>query len=242
MTDEPKKGMRLNKYLAHAGIASRRKADELIKEGLVKVNGEVVTEMGHRVLPEDEVTFRGKPVQPEKKVYILLNKPKNVISTTDDEKERKTVLDVVKPAIDARIYPVGRLDRDTTGLLLLTNDGELARKLSHPSSEIEKVYLAKLDRPLKGADMEAIKKGVQLEEGKALVDDVAYPFPEDKTQVGLELHIGWNRVVRRIFEKLGYDVKSLDRVLFAGLSKKNLSRGKWRYLTKPEVITLKHFR
>ena len=235
-------GMRLNKYLAHAGIASRRKADELIKKGLVKVNGEVVTEMGYRVLHTDKVSFQGKNIRPEKNVYVLLNKPKDVISTTKDERRRKTVVDVIRQATRARVYPVGRLDRNTTGLLLLTNDGDLTRKLTHPSCEIEKIYLARLDKNLSEKDFEQIKAGIKLEEGIAKVDDIAFPVPDDHAQVGLELHIGWNRVVRRIFESLGYKVMALDRVVFAGLTKKDLPRGKWRHLTNQEVITLKHFK
>lgn len=234
--------MRLNKYLAHAGVASRRKADELIREGLVKVNGKVIREMGHRVQPEDKVSYDGRLLRPEKKVYVLLNKPKDFISSAKDEKGRKTVLDLVRKATRERIYPVGRLDRNTTGLLLLTNDGDLAKKLSHPSHKVSKVYLAKLDRPLLQADFERIIKGIALEEGVARVDELAFPEPSDKTQVGIELHIGWNRVVRRIFEELGYKVKHLDRVLFAGLTKKNLPRGKWRHLSEREVLHLKHFK
>ena len=233
--------MRLNKYLAHAGVASRRKADELIREGLVKVNGKVIREMGHRVQPEDKVSYEGRLLRPEKKVYVLLNKPKDFISSVKDEKGRKTVMDLVRKATHERIYPVGRLDRNTTGLLLLTNDGDLAKKLSHPSHKVSKVYLAKLDRPLLQEDFERILKGIALEEGVAKVDELAFPEPSDKTQVGIELHIGWNRVVRRIFEELGYKVKNLDRVLFAGLTKKNLPRGKWRHLSEQEVLHLKHF-
>jgi len=236
------KGMRLNKYLAHAGVASRRKADELIREGLVKVNGKVIREMGHRVQPDDKVSYEGRLLRPEKKVYVLLNKPKDFISSVKDEKGRKTVLDLVRKATRERIYPVGRLDRNTTGLLLLTNDGDLAKKLSHPSHKVSKVYLARLDRPLLREDFERIVKGVVLEEGVARVDELAFPEPSDKSQVGIELHIGWNRVVRRIFEELGYEVKHLDRVLFAGLTKKNLPRGKWRHLSEREVLHLKHFK
>ncbi len=234
--------MRLNKYLAHAGVASRRKADELIREGLVKVNGKVIREMGHRVQPDDKVSFEGRLLRPEKKVYVLLNKPKDFISSVKDEKGRKTVLDLVRKATRERIYPVGRLDRNTTGLLLLTNDGDLAKKLSHPSHKVSKVYLARLDRPLLREDFQRIVKGVVLEEGVARVDELAFPEPSDKSQVGIELHIGWNRVVRRIFEELGYEVKHLDRVLFAGLTKKNLPRGKWRHLSEREVLHLKHFK
>ncbi len=236
------KGMRLNKYLAHAGVASRRKADELIREGLVKVNGKVIREMGHRVQPGDKVSYEGRLLRPEKKVYVLLNKPKDFISSVKDEKGRKTVLDLVRKATRERIYPVGRLDRNTTGLLLLTNDGDLAKKLSHPSHKVSKVYLARLDRPLLREDFDRIIKGVALEEGVARVDELAFPEPSDKSQVGIELHIGWNRVVRRIFEELGYEVKHLDRVLFAGLTKKNLPRGKWRHLSESEVLHLKHFK
>lgn len=231
---------RLNKYLAHAGIASRRESDELIKNGFVTVNGHVVTEMGHKVQPGDVVKFKNRVISPEKKVYILLNKPKDYITTVSDERGRPTVMDLIHNATEMRIYPVGRLDRNTTGLLLLTNDGELAQKLTHPSFEAKKVYQATIDKPLKKEDMKHIADGVQLEEGKALVDAIEYADPHDKRKIGIELHIGWNKVVRRIFEQLGYKVIQLDRVYYAGLTK-DVPRGKWRPLAPQEVIMLKHF-
>ncbi len=238
----PKEGVRLNKYLANAGIASRRKCDELIQQGLVQVNGQVVKEMGHRIQSSDQVTFKGQPVKPANYVYVLLNKPKDFITTTDDEKGRKTVMDLVKRATDERIYPVGRLDRNTTGLLLLTNDGELAEKLSHPRYEIEKLYHVGLDKPLTDEHFEAIKKGVTLEDGQVPVDELAYANPQDLSEVGIKLHVGRNRVVRRLFEHLGYQVVKLDRVVYAGLTKKDLPRGKWRFLKKQELVFLKHYR
>lgn len=233
-------GTRLNKYLSNAGIASRRKADELIQKGLVEVNGEVVKEMGYKVQTEDVVTFKGKKVSPGKKVYILLNKSKDYITTTSDEKDRKTVLDLVKNATTERLFPVGRLDRNTTGLLILTNDGELSQTLAHPSSSVEKIYAVELDKQVKQEDLFKIAKGLKLEDGVALVDEVAYADPNDKRQIGIALHIGKNRIVRRIFEHLDYKVKKLDRVVYAGLTKKDLPRGKWRFLSEQEVIRLKH--
>lgn len=232
---------RLNKYLAHAGIASRREADELIQQGLVTVNGQVVREMGYKVQEQDVVKFKNTIIRPEQKVYILLNKPKDYITTTDDEKDRKTVMDLIRNATQSRVYPVGRLDRHTTGLLLLTNDGELAQKLTHPSFEAKKVYLCILDKPLKLEDMRKIAEGISLEEGIAKIDAVEYADHQDKKRIGIELHIGWNKVVRRIFEAIGYEVRQLDRVFYAGLTKKDLPRGKWRYLGEKEVIRLKHF-
>lgn len=234
-------GIRLNKYLSNAGIAARRKADELIRDGLVKVNGKKIIEPGFRVLAKDTVTLKGKVVRPGKSVYILLNKPKDVITTLSDEKGRKTVIGLVKKATTERIYPVGRLDRNTTGLLLLTNDGELTQKLSHPSFKIKKVYSIVLDKPLAEQHMDTISRGVSLEDGAIRVDEIAYTDPTDHCKIGVSIHSGRNRIVRRIFEHFGYKVKSLDRVLYAGLSKKNLPRGKWRHLTKMEVIKLKHF-
>lgn len=232
---------RLNKYLAHAGVASRREADELIEQGWVTVNGTVVREMGYKVQEKDLVKFKDNVIRPEKKVYILLNKPKDYITTTDDERDRKTVMDLIGSATQARVYPVGRLDRHTTGLLLLTNDGELAQKLTHPSFEAKKVYLCTLDKPLRIEDMKAIADGINLEEGVAKVDAIEYADPKDKKRIGIELHIGWNKVVRRIFEALGYTVMQLDRVYYAGLTKKDLPRSKWRYLSDREVVMLKHF-
>ncbi|NPA43463.1 MAG: rRNA pseudouridine synthase [Chlorobi bacterium] len=235
----PEWPMRLNKYLAHAGIASRRRADELIKNGMVTVNGEVITEMGYKVNPEDEVRFGGEPVVPEKKVYVLLNKPKNYITTTKDERNRKTVMDLVKDASKYRLYPVGRLDRKTTGVLLLTNDGQLAEKLLHPKNKVEKIYHVVLDRNLKQSDMQKIREGLKLNDGMIYVDEISYIQGAPRSEVGVKLHSGRNRIVRRIFKHLGYDVKKLDRVMFAGLTKKGLERGQWRYLTDKEVSFLK---
>lgn len=235
--------MRLNKYVAHAGLCSRRKADELIKNGQILVNGEAVRTPGHKVQEGDLITYEGKELKPEGTLYILLNKPKNFITTTEDDQGRKTVMDLIAKATNGRrVYPVGRLDRNTTGLLLFTNDGDLAQKLAHPSGEVRKLYEVTLDKELSTQHFKIIQSNmVQLEEGKVLVDDIAYPNDQDKKVVGLMIHIGWNRVVRRTFEELGYQVKKLDRVVYAGLTKKNLSRGKWRYLTEEEVRNLKYF-
>lgn len=235
--------MPLNKYIAHSGVCSRRDAVDLIKGGKVKVNGELILEPGHKVLLSDEVKAAGKRLNPVKDfVYILLNKPKDYITTTEDPQERKTVLDLLKNAPPARIYPVGRLDRNTSGVLLLTNDGDLSQKLTHPSNEIKKVYAVTLDKPLTRHHFDEILKGVLLEDGPANVDVLAYTDAKDHTQLGVELHSGRNRIVRRIFEHFGYDVKALDRVVFAGLTKKNVNRGKWRFLTEKEVRDLKFFR
>ena len=231
----------MNKYISNAGVCSRREADELISQGLVSVNGEVVTEMGFKVKKGDEVRMDGRVLKPEPNVYVLLNKPKDFITTTDDPENRKTVMNLVAGACNERIYPVGRLDRNTTGLLLLTNDGELADKLAHPSSKMKKVYQVTLDKPLTKADFEAILQGLQLEDGLAIVDELAY-VDDDKRIIGIELHIGRNRIVRRIFEHLGYKVVYLDRVMYAGLTKKDLPRGTWRYLNEREVIQLKHLK
>jgi len=235
--------MRLNKYVAHCGIAARRKASEYIKQGLVKVNGEVVTEPGHRVQPKDKVTFKGKPIRLEtQKVYILLNKPRNVVTTASDERGRTTVLDLIDETLEVRIFPVGRLDKETTGLLLLTNDGALTKKLSHPSHEVSKFYHVVLDKNVTLKDLEKIKEGLTLEDGEAPVDDVNYITGKDKNEVGIELHIGRNRIVRRIFQHLGYKVKRLDRTYYAGLTKKSLpKRGAYRHLREKEIIMLKHF-
>lgn len=235
--------MPLNKYIAHAGIAARREAAELVKKGLVKVNGTLITEPGHKVSATDDVRVNGKKTFLAKNlVYILLNKPKDYITTTDDPQGRKTVLDLISRATTERVYPVGRLDRNTSGVLLFTNDGELAQKLTHPSNEIKKVYHVTLNKPLDKKDFEQILSGVVLEDGPASVDVLAYADIKDKTQVGVEIHSGRNRIVRRIFESLGYDVKNLDRVIFAGLTKKNIERGKWRFLNEKEVRDLKHFK
>ncbi len=234
--------MPLNKYIAHAGISGRREAAELVKQGMVKVNGEVVTEPGFKVSESDEVRYNGKKIFREKNlVYILLNKPKDYITTTDDEKGRKTVLDLIRNASQERVYPVGRLDRNTSGVLLFTNDGELAQKLTHPSNEVKKVYAVTLDRPLDKKDFDRILEGVVLDDGPASVDVLAYADAKDKRQIGVEIHSGRNRIVRRIFEHLGYDVRGLDRVIFAGLTKKNIERGKWRFLKEKEVRELKFF-
>ena len=231
--------IRLNKYIANAGICSRREADVLISTGAITVNGEVVTEMGHKVMPTDEVRYGDKILQREKPVYVLLNKPKDYITTTDDERGRANVMELVRDACEERIYPVGRLDRDTTGLLLFTNDGDLTKKLTHPSSEIEKTYDVELDKPFASVDMDMLRNnGVELYDGKIIPDDVEY-VGEGKKEVGITIHSGKNRIVRRIFESLGYEVVKLDRVIFAGLTKKDLPRGRWRFLTKNEVNFLK---
>jgi 23S rRNA pseudouridine2605 synthase len=233
--------IRLNKFMANSGVGSRREADELIKMGLVTVNGVTITEMGHKIKPTDEVRYEGKKLKAEKPVYILLNKPKGFITTTADPQERNTVMNLVAGAGKERIYPVGRLDRNTTGLLLLTNDGDLADKLTHPSFNVKKIYKVELDKPITKNDFLKIKEGVRLEEGKAMVDDLAMVGDDSKT-LGIELHIGWNRIVRRIFESLGYEVVKLDRVAYAGLDKKDIARGQWRFLKPEEIVMLKHFK
>ena len=233
--------IRLNKFIANSGVCSRREADELIKMGLISVNGKTITELGYKVNPGDEVRHESKVLRAEKPVYILLNKPKGFLTTTSDPQERNTVMHLIGNNIKERIYPVGRLDRNTTGLLLLTNDGDLADKLMHPSYNAKKIYKVELDRPLAKGDVQLILDGVQLEEGKAMVDDVAI-ISDDKRTVGIEIHIGWNRVVRRIFEALNYEVVKLDRSVYAGLDKKDLGRGEWRFLTKEELVRLKHFK
>lgn len=232
---------RLNKYIANSGMGSRREADEMIKMGLISVNGEVITTMGFKVKEGDIVKHEDKVLKAEKPVYVLLNKPKGFITTTADPQERKTVMNLVASACKERIYPVGRLDRNTTGLLLLTNDGDLADKLTHPSYKAKKIYKVELDRPLTKNDFQKIMDGVHLEEGKAMVDDLAY-IDEGKKEIGIELHIGWNRIVRRIFESLDYEVVKLDRVVYAGLDKKDLPRGEWRFLKPEEIVMLKHFK
>ncbi|XOD68412.1 MAG: pseudouridine synthase [Flavobacteriales bacterium AspAUS03] len=233
--------IRLNRYLAHAGLASRREADELIKTGMVEINGKVITELGYKILPTDRVKFDGRYIFPEKKVYILLNKPKGFITTTQDEKGRRTVMDLVAKASSSRIYPVGRLDRQTTGVLLLTNDGNLVKKLTHPKYQVKKIYHVVLHRKLEGADLEKIKKGIYLAEGKVQIDAISYVQNAKKNELGIELHIGWNRVIRRVFETLDYEVTRLDRVSFGGLTKKNVKRGQWRTLTQKEIHFLKIF-
>lgn len=231
--------IRLNKYIANAGICSRREADELIKQGLVQVNGNVVTEMGYQVQKTDKVNFDGQNITPEKPVYVLLNKPKGYISTTKDEKARKTVMDLVANASPYRLFPVGRLDRSTTGVILLTNDGHLTKKLTHPSFDVKKIYHVVLDRKLSSEDFKIIQEGIRLEEGVAQIDHISFIEGKPKNEIGIEIHIGWNRVIRRIFQKLGYEVDTLDRVMFAGLTKKNIKRGHWRILTELEVNNLK---
>jgi 23S rRNA pseudouridine2605 synthase len=236
---DPNEPIRLNKFLSNAGVCSRREADEFIQAGAVKVNGEVVTELGTKITRQDEVLFNERAVQIESKLYIVLNKPKNTVTTSDDPQERKTVMDLVKNACQERIYPVGRLDRNTTGVLLLTNDGDLASKLTHPSFKKKKIYHVWLDKNVAIEDMEKIANGMELEDGEIHADAISYASEEDKSQVGIEIHSGRNRIVRRIFESLGYHVVRLDRVYFAGLTKKNLPRGKWRYLNEKEVNALR---
>ena len=236
---DPNEPLRLNKFLANAGVCSRREADEFIQAGVVTVNGEVVTELGTKILRTDEVKFHDAPVTLEKKVYVLLNKPKDYVTTSDDPQQRKTVMDLVKDVCPERIYPVGRLDRNTTGVLLLTNDGDLASKLTHPKFLKKKVYHVHLDKNLTAHDMEQIREGVTLEDGEIKADAIEYADDRDKAQVGIEIHSGKNRIVRRIFESLGYRVTKLDRGQFAGLTKKNLRRGDWRFLTEKEVDMLR---
>ncbi|MDE6013023.1 MAG: rRNA pseudouridine synthase [Prevotella sp.] len=236
---DPNEPIRLNKFLANAGVCSRREADDFIQAGVVTVNGEVVTELGTKVLRTDVVKFHEEPVSLEKKVYVLLNKPKDYVTTSDDPQQRKTVMDLVKDACPERIYPVGRLDRNTTGVLLLTNDGDLASKLTHPKFLKKKIYHVYLDHNVTARDLQQIAEGVTLDDGEIKADEVQYADPVDKKQVGIEIHSGKNRIVRRIFESLGYKVLKLDRVQFAGLTKKNLRRGDWRYLTEEEVGRLR---
>ena len=236
---DPNEPLRLNKFLANAGICSRREADEFIQAGVVTVNGEVVTELGTKIKRTDEIKFHDQPVNLEKKVYVLLNKPKDCVTTSDDPQQRKTVMDLVKNVCPERIYPVGRLDRNTTGVLLLTNDGDLASKLTHPKFLKKKVYHVFLDKNVTAHDMQQIAEGIELEDGEIHADAIEYASDTDKSQVGIEIHSGKNRIVRRIFEHLGYRVVKLDRVQFAGLTKKNLRRGDWRFLTEKEVEMLR---
>jgi len=234
--------MRLNKYIAHSGICSRRKAGDLVKAGAVKVNGEVLDNPAYEVQKEDKVEYKGKVVRPVRKmIYILMNKPKNVVTTTSDEKARRTVMDIVQNKVSERIYPVGRLDRMTTGLLLLTNDGDLAKKLTHPSHGVVKRYHVILNKVVTEQHLKAIKKGLHLEDGLAMVDDADWIIGSDNDEVGIEIHMGKNRIVRRIFESLGYTVVRLDRVYYGGLTKKDLPRGWFRNLKMKEIIMLKHF-
>ncbi|MFZ9660725.1 MAG: pseudouridine synthase [Chitinophagaceae bacterium] len=233
--------MPLNKFIAHSGVCGRREAAVLVKDGRVKVNGNLIIEPGFKVSEKDEVKVDNKKVVPEVEYsYILLNKPKDYITTLDDPEGRKTVMELIKGATVQRMFPVGRLDRNTTGVLLLTNDGDLTQKLSHPSNEVKKIYEVKLDKPVQKSDMEEIAKGILLEDGLIRADAVAYADIKDKSIIGIEIHSGKNRIVRRIFEHLGYDVRNLDRVMFAGLTKKNVDRGKWRFLNEKEVRALKY--
>ena len=236
---DPNEPVRLNKFLANAGICSRREADEFIAAGVVSVNGEVVTELGTKIKRTDEVKFHAQPVSVERKVYVLLNKPKDCVTTSDDPQDRKTVMHCVKDACKERIYPVGRLDRNTTGVLLLTNDGDLASKLTHPKFLKKKIYHVYCDKNVTKADLDQIAAGITLEDGEIHADAISYASETDKKQVGIEIHSGKNRIVRRIFESLGYKVTKLDRVYFAGLTKKGLKRGDWRYLTEQEVNFLR---
>ncbi|MFM9943817.1 MAG: pseudouridine synthase [Bacteroidia bacterium] len=227
--------IRLNKFISNAGVCSRREADELITKGAIKVNDQVVTELGHKINARDIVEFKGKRITEANHVYILLNKPKDTITTTSDPEKRVTVMDLVQKATDQRIFPIGRLDRNTTGIILLTNDGDFAQKLSHPSSEVKKVYYAILDKPLEREDFEKLAQGVVLDDGPMNVDEIAYVDPNDHSMIGVEIHSGKNRIVHRMFEHLGYRLKKLDRVVYAGLDKGGLRRGKWRFLKFNEI-------
>lgn len=230
--------MRLNRYLAHSGVASRREADDLIKAGVVTVNGKIVTEMGTKVGPGDIVHYGGQKLTTEQKRYVLVNKPKDFITTTDDPQDRRTVMALIDDACRERLYPVGRLDRHTTGVLLMTNDGDLAKKLTHPSHGAEKIYHATLDKSVVKADLIRLVEGIELEDGLASADEANYVDNTSRKEVGIKIHMGKNRIVRRMFEALGYEVVKLDRVVFAGLTKKDLPRGKWRHLTEKEVLFL----
>jgi len=231
--------VRLNKYIAAAGICSRREADDLISAGLITVNGKSVTQLGSKVNPEDEVKYNGERIRTERKVYLVLNKPKDYVTTTDDPRERKTVMLLIKDACNERVYPVGRLDRNTTGVLLFTNDGELAKKMTHPSSNKKKIYHVFLNKAITANDLKTLADGLTLEDGFIQPDAISYASSENKKEVGLEIHSGKNRIVRRMFESLGYRVDKLDRVYFGGLTKKNLPRGKWRLLAEKEITRLK---
>lgn len=235
----PSGEIRLNKYIANAGVCSRREADTFIAAGMVSVNGKPVTELGIKVKPEDDVRFDGRRIYPEKKVYLLLNKPKDFVTTTDDPHADKIVMDLIKDACTERIYPVGRLDRATTGVLLFTNDGDLSKKLTHPSHRMKKIYQVTLDQPVTANHLQQIADGVELEDGHVHADAISYLNQQDKNEIGIEIHSGKNRIVRRIFEHLGYKVRKLDRVYFAGLTKKSLPRGKWRLLSEKEIQFLK---
>ena len=236
-----KEPIRLNRYISNSGICSRRAADELILKGEVSVNGKVITQLGTKVLPKDEVSYKGQILNREQKVYLLLNKPNGFITTMEDPKGRKTVMDLVSNACEERIYPVGRLDRETTGLLLFTNDGELAKKMTHPSGKVKKIYSVELDRPFELDDFEKLTSGtLELEDGKVDLDGVSM-ISDDGTKLGVQLHSGKNRIVRRVFESMGYQIVKLDRTVYSELTKKDIPRGKWRFLSQKEVITLKYF-
>lgn len=231
--------IRLNRYIAGSGLCSRREADEYILRGFITVNGKHVKDLGTKVKPDDDVRYKGKKLSPEKKVYIVMNKPSGYVTTLEDPHAEHTVIDLIANACSERVYPVGRLDKDTTGILLLTNDGDLTKKLTHPSHERKKIYHVFLDKAVKQTDLIKLTGGINVDGNMVVADSVAYVDPEDKKQIGIEIHSGQNRVIRKLFESLGYRVKKLDRVYFAGLTKKNLPRGKWRFLTKKEVIMLK---
>ena len=231
--------IRLNKYIASTGVCSRREADDFIQAGLITVNDKLVTELGTKIKPTDVIKYNGERLREERKVYILLNKPKDYITTLEDPHAKRTVIDLIKGACRERVYPVGRLDRNTTGVLLLTNDGEMTKRLTHPKFEKLKVYQIELNKGLRPADMDKIASGIMLDDGFIKADAINYIDPEDKKQIGIEIHSGRNRIVRRIFEQLGYDIRKLDRVYFAGLTKKGLSRGQWRLLTEQEIHLLK---
>ena len=237
---KPEDGLvRLNKYIAASGICSRREADQLITAGLISVNGKSITELGTKVKPDDDVRYNGERMRNEKKVYLLLNKPKDYVTTTDDPNERKTVMQLIRNACSERIYPVGRLDRNTTGVLLFTNDGEMTKRLTHPGYNKKKIYHIFLDKGVTGGDLKKLANGINLEDGFIQPDAISYASSENKKEIGLEIHSGRNRIVRRMFESMGYRVTKLDRVYFAGLTKKNVPRGKWRFLTEKEVGWLK---
>lgn len=235
-TEEQREGIRLNKFIANAGVCSRREADKLIEAGLIKIDGKVVKEMGYKVQYGERVEYKGELLSTEKKVYILLNKPKDFLTTVSDDRGRKTVMDLLKNAAKERLYPVGRLDRNTTGVLLMTNDGELAQRLAHPSYNIKKVYHAVLDKKLSHEDFLKLQQPIELEDGTITLDDIDYVEGEGKTHIGVEIHSGKNRIVRRIFEHFNYEVVRLDRVMFAGFTKKDIPRGKYRFLTEKELI------
>ncbi len=236
---KPDDSTRLNKYISNCGICSRREADQLISTGKIKVNGVVITELGYKIERDAQVTYNDKLIKPQNYVYILLNKPSGYITTTDDPENRKTVMDLISKATNERVYPVGRLDRNTSGLLLLTNDGDMTNSLTHPSKKISKIYAVSLDKPLAKNDFQKIIDGIELEDGIVEVDEVAYTDANDKSQVGIQIHSGKNRVIRRLFQHIGYEVIKLDRVVFGLLTKKDLPRGKWRHLTTLEVNKLK---